>query len=62
MLNDHLEKSNFKYDDYYQSTGRMKYKIADTVEKAVQMGPEKLPDLKKLQENLLISFPYDLWR
>ncbi|MDI6803865.1 MAG: polysaccharide pyruvyl transferase family protein [Bacteroidota bacterium] len=61
MLNDNSEESIFKFEDYYLSTGRENYKIANTVEEAIHMGPEKLPELKKMQENLLRSFPYDLW-
>lgn len=51
----------FKYDDYYRSTGRISYKIANDVNEALLSGPEILPDISLLQENLLGSFPKDLW-
>lgn len=60
LLND-VESDLFKYDDYYQSTGREKYKVASTLEQALELGPEKLPDFSKLQHGLINSFPVDLW-
>lgn len=57
-----LEKRNdFKYLDYYYSTGRYDVKIADSFEEALEMEPMPLPDLMGLQEGLIKSFPYDLW-
>ena len=55
------QKTDFKYLDYYYSTGRRNIKIADTFEEALKMEPLPLPDLKTLQEGLLRTFPYDLW-
>jgi pyruvyltransferase len=52
---------DFKYLDYYYSTGRKDIKIAESFEEALNMEPLKLPDLKPLQEGLMKSFPYDLW-
>lgn len=52
---------DFKYLDYYYSTGRRDVKIADSFEEALEMTPLPLPDLKPLQEGLLKTFPYDLW-
>lgn len=52
---------DFKYMDYYYSTGRKDIKIADSIEDAMKMEPLPLPDLKDLQEGLLKTFPYDLW-
>ncbi len=52
---------DFKYLDYYYSTGRRNIKIADTFEEALKMEPLPLPDLKPLQEGLIRTFPYDLW-
>lgn len=54
-------KADFKYLDYYYSTGRRNIKIADSFEEALKMEPLPLPDLKPLQEGLLRTFPYDLW-
>ena len=57
-----LEKeTDFKYYDYYYSTGRRDVKIADTLEEALQMSPLPIPDYSALQQGLLDSFPYDLW-
>ena len=52
---------DFKYLDYYYSTGRQDIKIAQSFEEALDMEPMPLPDLKTLQEGLINSFPYDLW-
>lgn len=54
-------KIDFKYKDYYYSTGRFDFPIATTVEEALKIDPLPLPDLTKLQEGLIASFPYDLW-
>ena len=51
----------FKFRDYYYSTGRYEFPIAPSVEEALTVKPPALPDLKGLQDNLLKSFPYDLW-
>ena len=57
-----LDKSiDFKYLDYYYSTGRYNVRIADSFEEALEMEPLPLPDLKNLQEGLIKTFPYDLW-
>lgn len=52
---------DFKYLDYYASTGRKPETIPTTIEEAMNTKPLPLPDLKPLQEGLLKSFPYDLW-
>ena len=51
----------FKYRDYYYSTGRREFPIAHSVEEALDVEPCRLPELSELQENLLKTFPYDLW-
>lgn len=57
-----LSKSiDFKYNDYYLSTGRTDICIANTFEEAKDMSPLPIPNLTKLQQGLLDSFPYDLW-
>ena len=55
-------KIDFKYLDYYYSTNRYDVKIADSFEEASSMEPLPLPDLKPLQEGLINTFPYDLWK
>lgn len=55
------KKVDFKYLDYYYSTRRRNIKIADSFEEALDMEPLPLPDLKPLQEDIIKTFPYDLW-
>lgn len=52
---------DFKYHDYYNSTGRYDVHLADTFEEACQMEPLPLPDIKPLQDAAMSTFPYDLW-
>ena len=52
---------DFKYLDYYYSTGRYDVIFSDSFEEALQVSPPPLPNLCKLQKDLLDSFPYDLW-
>lgn len=52
---------DFKYLDYYASTGRKPNSIPTSIEEAMKCEPMPLPDLKSLQDGLLNSFPYDLW-
>lgn len=49
----------FKYQDYYEGTGRPNFQYATTVEEAIAMGGEEpfSCDLKKLYE----TFPFDYW-
>lgn len=57
-----LKKSiDFKYLDYYASTGREIKKIPVSIEDAMDNEPLPLPNLSLLQEGLINSFPYDLW-
>lgn len=55
------KRVDFKYLDYYYSTGRYDIHIADTFEEAYQMEPLPLPDLTSLQKGIMDAFPYDLW-
>ncbi len=56
------KRIDFKYLDYYYSTKRYDVKIAESFEEALTMEPLPLPDLRSLQEGLIKSFPYDLWK
>lgn len=58
---DYVEVAMMKYIDWYHSTGRKDFKVAQSLEEALSIEPEPLPDLKELQANLLNAFPYDLW-
>lgn len=55
------QENIYKYYDYYFSTGRFKFPIADSVQQAINVEPTKIPDFSNMQNKLLISFPYDLW-
>lgn len=52
---------DFKYFDWYQSTGRMDIRIAESYEEALMMTPQPLPKLDDMVKGLLNTFPYDLW-
>lgn len=50
-----------KYFDYYFSTNRMSFPIANSIEEALTVKPLDIPDLSQMQEKLLDAFPVDLW-
>lgn len=50
-----------KYYDWYLSTNRTDIKIANSLEEALNIKPMELPDIDKMQKNIISSFPYDLW-
>jgi len=51
-----------KYSDYYYSTGRIDFPVANTVEEAFQIRPAEVPDMSRLRKELKSAFPYDLYR
>lgn len=51
-----------KYYDYYYSTGRINFPMADSIEQAMQIKPVELPELDELRVRLKKAFPYDLYR
>ena len=53
---------DFKYADYYQSTGRDFGPTAASLAEAIAMDPGTAPDLSEMQHALLRAFPYDLWK
>ena len=61
MFRSYPKNVDFKYHDYYTSTGRYNVHLADTYEEACTMEPQPLPDMKPLQEAVMAVFPYDLW-
>lgn len=61
LLSDAETKHMLKYKDYYYSTQRYDFPIAESVEEALNIEPPKLPDLSSLRDNIIRSFPYDLW-
>ena len=54
------EENAFKYNDYYEGSGRQNFTIASSFEEASDLGGEALPDFDP--EPLINAFPYDLWR
>lgn len=52
---------DFKYHDWYCSTGRDGITLPATFEEALETPPPPLPDLSGLVKGLLDTFPYDLW-
>lgn len=52
---------DFKYKDWYYSTGRYSVPLSDSFEEALEQTPPDLPVINELQQGLLDSFPYDLW-
>lgn len=50
-----------KYIDWYSSTGRKEFGIAKTVDEALSLPIPKIPDFSEMRNNLIHSFPKDLW-
>lgn len=62
LLNINKELDLFKYKDYYLSTNRSNIPVAHSIEEAINMEPPKLPEnIEELQQNILESFPKDLF-
>lgn len=64
MLNDTPMEDITKYKDWYYSTDRCDFPIANSVEEALKIIPSKLDPkvIKKMQNDLIESFPKDLWK
>lgn len=63
MLRDTPSDDITKYKDWYYSTGRTEFLIADSVEEAIniEIQPLSLDVIREMQERLIASFPADLW-
>lgn len=63
MLKNNKISNITKYKDWYGSTERENFPIAESVEEALRITPSKIdPEvLKKMQNDLLATFPVDLW-
>lgn len=59
FLNDY-PGSRFKYDDYYESTGRHSFPIADSIEEALSMSGQTNKRIDIMQHELLNAFPIDI--
>ena len=55
-----VKDQEIKFADWYSSTGR-DLAYCSTIEEAFNRNSQKVPDLKKMQLQLIESFPYDLW-
>jgi len=53
--------SHLKYSDWYFSTGRLEFPIANSVREAMNITPPDIPDLSLLKKKLVASFPYDIY-
>lgn len=56
-----LDNSLFKFEDYYFSTGRMTFPIAESIDEAIKTEPCALPDFSQMQKDLIEAFPKDLY-
>lgn len=61
LLRDRKKMDLFKYQDYYYSTDRYTFPVADTVEEALGMTPPPIPNFEDMQRRLMESFPTDMW-
>lgn len=63
MLNDTVSTDITKYKDWYYSTDRYDFPMANSIEEALTITPSKISRslLKKMQQDLINSFPKDLW-
>lgn len=52
---------DFKYKDYYASTGRYDIPMANNLAEAFSFESPEIPNLSGLQKGLMEVFPYDLW-
>lgn len=50
----------FKYADYYEATGRPRFRVAESVDEAVELGGED--PIQWSPDDLLETFPYDLYQ
>ena len=51
----------FKYYDYYFSTKRYTFPIAENIAEALQLEAADVPDFSRMQEELIKAFPAFLW-
>lgn len=61
FLNENMDNELLKYYDWYFSTNRMSVVSVNSIEEAREVSPMPLPDLTKMQKELIENFPYDLF-
>ncbi|WP_218352158.1 polysaccharide pyruvyl transferase family protein [Alteromonas lipotrueiana] len=54
-------ESMFKYEDYYQGTGRTDIPKASSINEALSKTIAPLPDFTPIANKLYQAFPFDLW-
>ncbi|GIC75723.1 polysaccharide pyruvyl transferase family protein [Moritella sp. F3] len=57
LLKDNNGEGIEKYDDYYQGSGRSNFPVCTSLNEALSVTPNALPDVHKIQQRLLNSFP-----
>ena len=62
FLQDQADVYNFKYIDWSASTQRPLGPTTTDLFEAIEMKPSGVPDLREMQQALIDSFPYDLWK
>jgi len=60
LLKDNNGEGDEKYHDYYQGTGRLDFPMCCSLKDALDATPCPLPDVAKLQEDLINAFPSKL--
>jgi pyruvyltransferase len=63
LLASDIDNDFFKYEDYYFSTNRMKFDVGNSLDEVIinRIYNPSINNLKQLQDNLITSFPSDLW-
>lgn len=59
--NNESHEQIFKFLDYYYSTGRCNPICANSIDEALNLDIPEVPNFNNLRDNLLNTFPYDLW-
>ena len=49
----------FKYQDYYQGTGRMEFAVGKTIEECMKLETLPIPNIAERQRALVENFPFD---
>lgn len=56
-----MNNEMIKFYDWYFSTNRYNVIAADSISEALEIIPMDLPDIKKMQNDVIKTFPKDLW-
>lgn len=62
FFQDNMDRELLKFYDWYYSTGRKNIKIAYSLEEAIEMEAMPLPELSRMRNDLIKTFPYDIWK